>query len=183
MRYSVEVYNTCDLGDVLDTTYTDLKLREAIKTAKVKANADTDKHIYITWYRASDGQKGFYNPSGDHELNGQSWQPDKNEFYYNLKSADLKGTEKQITWAESIRLDLIEQINNDTIPQIQHLFTKDTDKIKKFITKLKKLQTTNSNLNNQFVIHQVKQLIADEANATTFIDNQSLLSFLSKILK
>jgi hypothetical protein len=71
MRYSVEVYNTCELGDVLDATYTDLKLREAIKTAK--ANADSDKHIYITWHRASDGQKGYYNPSGDHTINGCSW--------------------------------------------------------------------------------------------------------------
>jgi len=71
MRYSVEVYNTCDLGDVLDTTIADLKLREAIKTAK--ANSDEDKHIYITWYRASDGQKGYYNPNGDHTINGQSW--------------------------------------------------------------------------------------------------------------
>lgn len=106
-----------------------------------------------------------------------------NEYYYNIKCVNIKGTEKQIALAEKIREKLIEGVNEKSVPQIQHLFIKNTDKIKKFIEELKTLQTDNDNLNNQIVINRIRQLIGNEENAITFIENQSLLSFLNTILK
>jgi hypothetical protein len=102
---------------------------------------------------------------------------------YNVKSVELKGTEKQIKWAEQIRKDLIEQVNEKSVPQIHFLFTKQTEKINKFITELKELRTENEYLNKQIVINRIRQLIANEGNAVTFIENQSLISFLRTILK
>jgi len=71
MRYSVIVSTEHKYGFNDDTIATDLKLREAIKTAK--ANTDSDNKVYITWFRASDGQKGCYNPDGNHAITGYSW--------------------------------------------------------------------------------------------------------------
>ena len=95
---------------------------------------------------------------------------------------NLKGTEKQIAWAEQIREKLVASITEETIPQIHHLFTAKTVKAQQFIENLGKLRTTNSYLNNQIVIHQVRELIENEENAKTFIDNQSLMSFIKIIL-
>ena len=103
--------------------------------------------------------------------------------YYNVKAAELKGTEKQVKQAEEIRERLIEQVNHETVPQMQHLFTKGTEKTIKFINELKELRTENEHLNNQIVINRIRQLIADEESAATFIENQTLLSFLHKTLK
>ncbi|MDD4778971.1 MAG: hypothetical protein PHT02_00010 [Tissierellia bacterium] len=105
-----------------------------------------------------------------------------NEYYYNIKAAALKGTEKQIKWAEKIREKLIEQVNEKSVKNIQYLFTTNTDKVKNFLNELKSLQTDNNNLNNQMIINCIRQLIASEENAKTFIENQSLLSFLKTIL-
>lgn len=106
-----------------------------------------------------------------------------NLFYYNINAANLKGTSKQIAYAETIREKLIESVNESTVPQIHHLFTHKSEKVEKFISELKQLQTSNANLNNQMVINRIRQLIANEENAVTFIENQSLLSFLNTILK
>lgn len=95
---------------------------------------------------------------------------------------ELKGTEKQIAWAEKIRENLIESVNNETVPQIYHIFTIKNEKTEKFIEELKNLRTTNEYLNNQIVIAQIRQLIENEENAKTFIDNQSISSFLKTIL-
>ena len=95
---------------------------------------------------------------------------------------NLKGTEKQIAWAEKIREELIEQVNDETIPQLQHVFAKRTEKTVKFIEELKPLQTTNTYLNNQIVIFKVRDLIENVEDAKTFIDNQSLISLLLKVL-
>ena len=103
--------------------------------------------------------------------------------YYNINAADLIGTPKQIALAETIREKLIEDINANTVPRIHYLFTRKSDKVENLISELKQLQTTNSDLNNQIVINRIRQLIADETNSVTFIENQSLLSFLNTILK
>jgi hypothetical protein len=102
--------------------------------------------------------------------------------HYNVKAAELKGTEKQIKWAEEIRENLIEQVNERTVTNIHHLFTMKTEKVMNFINELKELRTENEYLNTQIVINRIRQLIASEENALTFIDNRSLLSFLNTIL-
>jgi len=30
-------------------------------------------HIYVTWFRKSDGQEGYLNPNGDHAFLGKTW--------------------------------------------------------------------------------------------------------------
>jgi hypothetical protein len=64
MRYSVKVND--------QITAVDLKLREAIKTAKVEAQ-DKNNLVYITWFRSSDGQHGYYNSDGNHSITGKAW--------------------------------------------------------------------------------------------------------------
>ncbi|KJS84994.1 MAG: hypothetical protein JM58_09515 [Peptococcaceae bacterium BICA1-8] len=96
---------------------------------------------------------------------------------------ELKGSEKQIAWAEKIRENLIEQVNDKSVPQIYHLFNTNTPKVHKFINELKNLRTENEYLNNQIVVRKIQLLIEDEENAVTFIDNQSLMSFLRTIIK
>lgn len=71
MRYNVIVSTETNIGYLDNTIATDLKLRDAIKTAK--QNADEDNRVYITWFRSSDGQHGYYNPNGDHAITGKSW--------------------------------------------------------------------------------------------------------------
>ena len=96
---------------------------------------------------------------------------------------ELKGTPKQIAFAENIRENLIEGVNEKTMPQLQHIFAIKTEKTQKFITELQNLRTTNEYLNNQIVIAKVRQLIENVEDAKFFIDNQSLLSFFKNILK
>lgn len=104
--------------------------------------------------------------------------------HYNVKATELKGTPKQIKWAEKIREELIEQVNDKSVPNLHHLFTAKTEKAIKFIDELKKIgHSGNDYFDNQIVINKIRQLIASEENAETFIKNQSLLSFLKTILK
>lgn len=30
-------------------------------------------HVYVEWFRDSDGQRGYLNPNGDHDVAGKSW--------------------------------------------------------------------------------------------------------------
>jgi hypothetical protein len=64
MRYSVKVND--------QIIATELKLREAIKTAKAEAQEE-DNLVFITWFRSSDGQHGYYNSDGNHAITGKSW--------------------------------------------------------------------------------------------------------------
>jgi len=70
MLYSVKMSESTEYGDIDSIIDTDLKLRDAIKTAKQNTG---DKQIFITWFRAKDGQHGYYNPDGNHSINGKSW--------------------------------------------------------------------------------------------------------------
>lgn len=71
MLYSVKMSESTEYGDIDSIIATNLKLREAIKTAK--QNADDNKQIFITWFRAKDGQHGYYNSDGNHSIMGKSW--------------------------------------------------------------------------------------------------------------
>ena len=52
---------------------------------------------------------------------------------------ELKGTEKQIIWAEKIKEALIDSVNEKSVPSIYHIFTK-TEKVKILLKGLKKLK-------------------------------------------
>ena len=101
---------------------------------------------------------------------------------------NLKGSEKQIKWAEEIKENLIEQVNEKSVPEIYFLFTKTENGIK-FIDELKRVREdnpnyfSNDNLSNQYVISKIRQLIENETDSKTFLENQSLISFLRNILK
>lgn len=69
MKYNVE--NLSESGEY--SVVSGLSKREAIKTAREAAEKYPDNSIFITWFRASDGQHGYLNPSGDHAITGQAW--------------------------------------------------------------------------------------------------------------
>lgn len=55
--------------------YDDLTQKEAMATAKEESAKTENEYnsIFITWFRPSDGQHGYLNPSGDHEITGKNW--------------------------------------------------------------------------------------------------------------
>lgn len=38
------------------------------------ASVPAEDDAYLTWYRPSDGQHGYINPSGDFAINGTPWK-------------------------------------------------------------------------------------------------------------
>jgi hypothetical protein len=66
MKYTVEIQNK--------GIYTpDCSKAEAIKVAHEYAADKSNNGVYISWYRKSDGQQGYLNPSGDHAITGKAW--------------------------------------------------------------------------------------------------------------
>ena len=47
--------------------------KEAISLATKYAKNPNNCGVYISWYRKSDGQHGYLNPGGDHDITGQAW--------------------------------------------------------------------------------------------------------------
>lgn len=51
-----------------------LSKRQAVRLAKELADtSDKDTLVFVEWSRASDGQRGFLNPDGNHSVTGESW--------------------------------------------------------------------------------------------------------------
>lgn len=50
-----------------------MSLQDAEDLARREAMANPTHQIYITWYRASDSQRGYYNPDGAHSITGRAW--------------------------------------------------------------------------------------------------------------
>lgn len=50
-----------------------LSKKQAVDAACALSEKYPHHQIYITWYRASDQQHGFLNPSGDHDVTGKPW--------------------------------------------------------------------------------------------------------------
>jgi TATA-binding protein-associated factor Taf7 len=52
-------------------------LRVAMGLAKQEAakrrESGDDAQVYVKWYRADDGQRGYVNPGGDHAITGRPW--------------------------------------------------------------------------------------------------------------
>ena len=49
-----------------------LSKSEAIKKAELEAK-DEDCKVFISWFRLSDGQRGYLNPDRDHSITGNAW--------------------------------------------------------------------------------------------------------------
>lgn len=67
MKYTVEIHNE----NGIESSYHDLSKTEAVKAAKKESGQK--KQVFIFWGRASDGQHGYLNPDGNHEIVGKSW--------------------------------------------------------------------------------------------------------------
>jgi hypothetical protein len=63
MRYSVSIGESC-VGS-------DLTKKAAIKAAT--ESGVSNQNVFVSWFRDSDGQKGFLNPDGSHAVTGISW--------------------------------------------------------------------------------------------------------------
>lgn len=50
--------------------------KEAIEEVREMVENDGKNlsgNVYISWFRESDGQQGFLNPNGNHEIIGKDW--------------------------------------------------------------------------------------------------------------
>ena len=63
--------NDADTGT--DESWPGLTKRQAISLAKETAAFNPTCAVFIEWFRKSDGQRGYLNPSGDHEITGHAW--------------------------------------------------------------------------------------------------------------
>lgn len=63
LRYSIQIDG--------NTVYSDLNRKEATEIAK--REAEQDKHVLVTWFRKSDGQLGYLNRDGNHDITGKAW--------------------------------------------------------------------------------------------------------------
>ena len=52
---------------------TGLSKKEAIKLANESIVKYPDDEIHVEFYRSSDGQHGYLNQGGNHEITGKAW--------------------------------------------------------------------------------------------------------------
>lgn len=62
---------TDESGDT--TSWPEMTKRAAIALAKETAAFNPTCAVFIEWFRKSDGQRGYLNPSGDHDITGHVW--------------------------------------------------------------------------------------------------------------
>lgn len=69
------MYSIVIVDEDADEDYPDNNLTKstAIEAAKKYAAKYPNKQVYISWFRKSDGQRGYLNPSGDHAITGKAW--------------------------------------------------------------------------------------------------------------
>lgn len=72
MKYTVTMQT--ELGKPVATT-PNLSKTKAVKEARRMAAdpATANNLVFITWFRKSDGQHGYLNPDGNHDITGKSW--------------------------------------------------------------------------------------------------------------
>lgn len=68
MKYEVVIAD--NYGDT-KYFYEKLSLKQAIKLAAVESIKN--KNVFITWFRATDSQEGYYNPVEGHSPVGKTW--------------------------------------------------------------------------------------------------------------
>lgn len=71
MKYTVEVTSKKNGQPVAD--YPNCSQREAKRIAKQEAE-DINNLVFISWFRAVDGQHGYLNPDGNHAITGTAWR-------------------------------------------------------------------------------------------------------------
>jgi hypothetical protein len=61
-------------GDLI-SEYTVKGQKAAMQAAEAeRANPENkDNLIFVSWFRSSDGQRGYLNPNGDHKIIGKAW--------------------------------------------------------------------------------------------------------------
>ena len=56
-----------------DMVRTDLSKDEAVAAATKAALEYPSQEVFVSWSRASDGQRGYLNQDGNHSVTGQAW--------------------------------------------------------------------------------------------------------------
>jgi hypothetical protein len=71
MKYNVSIEN-CGMSI---SGYENLSKKEAQRVAKIEAEKpeNEDNQVFVKWFRKSDGQKGYLNNNGNHEITGSAW--------------------------------------------------------------------------------------------------------------
>jgi len=70
MKYTVEIVTNKGEGE---TAYkTGLSRKTAVATARAETQ-NANNRVYITWYRSTDGQRGYLNRDGNHAITGEAW--------------------------------------------------------------------------------------------------------------
>lgn len=70
MKYMVRLLKPSLEEDFIKCT----GIRHAMKVASDEARAHPRWRVYIAWFRESDGQQGYLNRNGDHEIVGEAWR-------------------------------------------------------------------------------------------------------------
>jgi len=58
----------------LNTLLRGLSKPQAIVRAYRLSRNPANGQIFVEWYRSTDGQHGYLNPSGDHAITGNAWK-------------------------------------------------------------------------------------------------------------
>jgi len=70
MKYDIELETeNCDRHNLAS----DLSFKKAGKQARLAACKYDRCNVFVTWRRASDGQVGYLNADGNHEITGKAW--------------------------------------------------------------------------------------------------------------
>jgi len=70
MNYTVEI----TFEGMTTDEITGLTKAQAIKTAKIKAAESGEEYqVFVSFFRPSDGQRGYLNRDGNHEITGTAW--------------------------------------------------------------------------------------------------------------
>lgn len=73
MKYSVNMYS---IGNSQSENWRDnLSKKEAEEIARTWVKENPNKQIFISWFRNSDGQKGYLNPDGNYAIIGKATVP------------------------------------------------------------------------------------------------------------
>lgn len=69
MKYTVTAIS--DMG--FETQIAAGVSKKNVKNIVAEMIADGEKQIYVSWFRASDGQHGYLNSDGNHAITGSNW--------------------------------------------------------------------------------------------------------------
>jgi hypothetical protein len=75
MKYTVSMENRKIGGEYKPAEYivVNVTQKQAVALASKTAEENPDKQVFVSWFRASDGQNGYLNSNGDHAVVGKAW--------------------------------------------------------------------------------------------------------------